>query len=123
MSGLRQVLNKRCEFTLDARLQSLNQGGGYPASLPQDSPDSAQSRAGAGRQLLGTRAAPVQEAVMNGTLTSKNCNIALRIGASTYRLDKYFAKAVNYTLMVTALSLVQVRPPGSGAVSSRRAAR
>lgn len=46
---------------------------------------------------------------MNGTLVSKNCQVALEVGASTYRLEKYYAKAVNYTLMVTALSLLQVR--------------
>ena len=47
--------------------------------------------------------------VLNGTLGSPNCGAALTLNATTYRLEVYYAKAVNYTLMITTLSFLQAR--------------
>jgi len=68
---------------------------------------------GAGRRPAAAAAAGA-DVVMNGTLASANCGLALRLGAATTHVQAYFAKAVNYTLMVTALSFVQARPPAPG---------
>ena len=53
------------------------------------------------------------DAALNGTLVSANCGLRLSLGATTYRLEVYYAKAVNYTLLVTTLSFLQVRPVAS----------
>ncbi len=45
---------------------------------------------------------------MNGTITSQNCRIRLRLSAETTHMEQYYAKAVNYTLLITALSFIQV---------------
>lgn len=49
--------------------------------------------------------------VLNGTLGSPNCGTVLAMNATTYRLEVYYAKAVNYTLMITTLSFLQARAP------------
>ncbi len=68
---------------------------------------------GAGRRPAAAAAAGA-DVVMNGTLASANCGLALRLGTATTHVQAYFAKAVNYTLMVTALSFVQARAPAPG---------
>ena len=48
------------------------------------------------------------ELLVNGTLTSANCGIALELGAATAHMEQYYAKALRYTLMTTAAALLQV---------------
>ena len=50
----------------------------------------------------------VAELLMNGTLVSDNCGMVLDINATYVRLEEYYAKAVNYTLMITIVSFLQV---------------
>ena len=45
---------------------------------------------------------------MNGTVSSASCHIVLLLSATTTHLEVYFAKAVNYTLMITSVSFIQV---------------
>lgn len=47
--------------------------------------------------------------LMNGTLVSRNCGLSVRISAASVQVEKYYSKAVNYTLMMTAVSFFQVR--------------
>ena len=47
--------------------------------------------------------------LMNGTLISRNCGLSVRISAASVQVEKYYSKAVNYTLMMTAVSFFQVR--------------
>ena len=49
-----------------------------------------------------------EDITLNGTLKSANCGILVRISASTTHIAAYYAKAVNYTLMITAVSFLQV---------------
>ena len=56
---------------------------------------------------------PTSEMMMNGTLGSDNCGMVLSINVTYVRLEEYYAKAVNYTLMITIISFVQVQG-GSG---------
>lgn len=46
---------------------------------------------------------------LNGTLSSPECGIALGLNATTTHVEEHYAKAINYTLMVTAISFLQVR--------------
>lgn len=50
----------------------------------------------------------VPQVLMNGTLHSEACGLALQLNASSTRLDVYYTKAVNYTLMITSLAFLQV---------------
>ena len=49
--------------------------------------------------------------LMNGTLTSRNCGLSVQISAASVQVEKYYSKAVNYTLMMTAVSFFQVSEP------------
>ena len=49
--------------------------------------------------------------VIAGNVTSENCRVEMRVNATAMRFDVYYAKAMNYTLMVTAASFIQVRMP------------
>lgn len=44
---------------------------------------------------------PAMEVVMNGTLVSENCGLVVAINATFVRLEQYYAKAVNYSFMIT----------------------
>ncbi len=46
--------------------------------------------------------------VMNGTLAAAGCGILVRLSATTTHIERYYAKAVNYTLMITGVSFFQV---------------
>ena len=111
-------MRKRCSFRLDMVVYTA---AGAPA--PAASASSLTSAGaphpkfgvagavGTPRNLgVGLAGAPPGDVVMNGTLASANCALALRVGAATTHIQAYFAKAVNYTLMITALSFVQVLP-------------
>ena len=45
---------------------------------------------------------------LNGTLSSPECGIVLGLNGTTTHVEEHYAKAVNYTLMVTAVSFLQV---------------
>ena len=49
------------------------------------------------------------DVAMNGTITSQNCRIQLQLTAATSHQEQYYSKAVNYTLLITALSFIQAR--------------
>ena len=53
-----------------------------------------------------------QDLILNGTLLSRNCGMQLQVNATTFCKEVYEAKAVNYTFMVTALTLLQVHTKG-----------
>ena len=46
--------------------------------------------------------------IFNGTLVSRNCGIHIAISAAGVQLEKYYSKAVNYALMMTAVAFLQV---------------
>lgn len=50
----------------------------------------------------------VGDLLLNGTLTSRNCGTRLTLSLATAHVEEYYSKAVNYTLMITALGLLQV---------------
>ena len=58
---------------------------------------------------------PSTDAALNGTLVSLNCGLKLAMGATTFRQEVYYAKAVNYTLLITTLSFLQVGGPEQAA--------
>jgi hypothetical protein len=47
---------------------------------------------------------------LNGTLSSLECGIVLDVNGTATHVEEHYAKAVNYTLMVTAVSFLQVGP-------------
>ena len=53
-------------------------------------------------------AGDASQVVLNGTLVSRNCGLRVRISAASVQVEKYYSKAVNYTLMMTAVSFFQV---------------
>ena len=57
---------------------------------------------GEGRNL------PVHNLAFEGLLTSPNCGVELRINTTSIQLQAYYNKAINYTLLVTCISLLQV---------------
>ena len=105
-------MRKRCSFRLDMLVRAA--AGSPPPAGNTSSDDAANPSPGPGSKAAGIAAgapgpgAPAGDVVMNGTLASGNCGLSLRIGAATTHIQAYFAKAVNYTLMITALSFVQV---------------
>ncbi|KAK9829544.1 hypothetical protein WJX72_006402 [[Myrmecia] bisecta] len=121
-----QQLKKRCEFMLELSVSHLADAvagqSGHSARLTSSELDALQDeldeQAAANQWGLHSDAAlptPVyvppaeqSDVVLNGTLISSNCGISLGINATTTHVETYYAKAVNYTLMVTALSFVQV---------------
>jgi hypothetical protein len=111
-------MRKRCSFRLDVLVRAA--AAASPARAA-----GAPAPGGAGPDAPGAALKPAAAAgadvVMNGTLASGNCGLALRLGAATTHVQAYFAKAVNYTLMVTALSFVQARPGARPAWPARRA--
>jgi hypothetical protein len=50
--------------------------------------------------------------VLNGTLVSANCGLALALEGSSSHLAQHYAKAIRYTACMTALALLQVRLSG-----------
>ena len=54
------------------------------------------------------------DAIVNGSITSPNCGLALGLNASTTHIEAYYAKAVNYTAMITLLAFVQVGGRAAG---------
>ncbi len=52
-------------------------------------------------------AVDASQVLMNGTLVSRNCGLRVRISAASVQVEKYYSKAVNYTLMMTAVSFFQ----------------
>lgn len=50
-----------------------------------------------------------EDVYMNGTLSSPECGIMLGLNGTTTHVEEHYAKAINYTLMVTAVSFLQAR--------------
>lgn len=97
-------MRKQCSFRLDLLVRT--------AAAPPARGANASAPGGPGSETLDAKpqlALAAGDMLMNGTLASPNCGLALRLGAATTHVQAYFAKAVNYTLMITALSFVQAR--------------
>ena len=45
---------------------------------------------------------------MAGMISSQNCNVSLAVDAASFHLEKYYTKAVHYTLVVAILTFVQI---------------
>ncbi|KAK9820806.1 hypothetical protein WJX74_006344 [Apatococcus lobatus] len=99
-------LQKHCEFMLELTVEALNPEAATPhpgrrllrALRTQAPPQDSQYLAASERNDLA----------MNGTITSQNCHMQLQLFAETTHQEQYFSKAVNYTLLMTALSFIQV---------------
>jgi hypothetical protein len=52
-------------------------------------------------------AAETEYLVMNGSLVSQVCGVALELNVSSTKVEVYYSKAVNYTLMITTLTFIQ----------------
>ncbi len=52
--------------------------------------------------------AVLNDAVLNGTLESRDCGVRVALGAETQHLERYYAKATRYTLVISVLTFVQV---------------
>ena len=50
-----------------------------------------------------------EDVYMSGTLSSPECGIVLGLNGTTTHVEEHYAKAINYTLMVTAVSFLQAR--------------
>ena len=50
-----------------------------------------------------------EDVYINGTLSSPECGIVLGLNGTTTHVEEHYAKAINYTLMVTAVSFLQAR--------------
>jgi hypothetical protein len=44
----------------------------------------------------------------DGALWSEQCGVNLAVNTTSIQLQKYYNKAINYTLMVTCISFLQV---------------
>jgi hypothetical protein len=51
----------------------------------------------------------VEDLIVNGTISSSNCGVVLGVNATTTHIEAYYAKAINYTVMITLLAFAQVR--------------
>jgi hypothetical protein len=51
------------------------------------------------------------ETALEGTLSSVNCALTLALNGTTTHMEEQFAKAINYTLMITAVSFLQASCP------------
>lgn len=46
--------------------------------------------------------------IMNGSIFSTNCGVRLQLNATVTDIERQYRKAVNYTLMTTAIAFIQV---------------
>lgn len=99
-NGGQLPLRKECEFRIDMTIHVASDVGAGP------------------RRLLGgppSREPPADPLLLaNGSLYSPNCHVSLSLNSTSVSLDAYYAKAVNYSLMMTAISFVQVCLCGGG---------
>ena len=49
-----------------------------------------------------------EQLLMNGTMRSDACGLAIALDASLTHPDTYFSKATNYALMIISLTFLQV---------------
>lgn len=109
-TGGELAMKKKCEFRihLDSNMTSLAHAGSSSFgghSLPgHDSSDPTL----AALQSVKLQDEEAANMSLKGTLISENCGISMTVNASYIRLEEYYAKAVNYTLMITMLSFMQV---------------
>ncbi len=123
LHGGQLPLQKQCEFRLDVIINEAHSTGGMhqhqhhhgQRTSDTNTPNhrSGGMLGGARRLLLGgppARDHPPAEPLLlaNGSLYSPNCHIVLDLNSTSVSLDAYYAKAVNYSLMMTAISFVQV---------------
>lgn len=88
--------------TASARRGRRKQQRGLPAAVVGDTDALVGPEDGA------WGAPEADDLTLNGTLAAANCGISVRLSASTTHVERYYAKAVNYTLMITGISFIQV---------------
>ncbi len=64
--------------------------------------------AGPGQTKDGARGLDAGDWVLNGTLSSRNCGVALSMNLTMTHMEKLNSKSIKYTLMMTAVSFIQV---------------
>ncbi|CAK0754278.1 hypothetical protein CVIRNUC_002285 [Coccomyxa viridis] len=105
-------MDRECSFVLDMRVQAAKQAlkaGSKQLQAPQDGQAKDARKPG----VVGPLNAPEgdlqdEDVYMNGTLSSPECGIMLGLNGTTTHVEEHYAKAINYTLMVTAVSFLQV---------------
>lgn len=60
------------------------------------------------RRMQGNGTLAGGSVAFNGTLVSRNCGVRIAISASGVQQEKYYAKAINYTLLMTVIAFLQV---------------
>ena len=98
-------MEKGCEFVLDLGV-SYSAGSGSAGSKPSNQSGTAAGRAaGQKDDVKGLQAA---DWVLNGTLGSRNCGVAISMNLTMTHMEKLNSKSIKYTLMMTAVSFIQV---------------
>jgi hypothetical protein len=110
-----------CQLMLDLRLrvrpEAAAQGQraagrarqqGWPGASAHEGGMLPRSRGGQHHLLLAPNGLSAGDMVLNGTLVSRGCAMHLTLNLATAHAEEYYSKAVNYTLMITALGFLQV---------------
>jgi len=96
LGALNMTLQKRCRFKLVGRLE---EGGEATWNGERKQPPDAVSQ-------LDSSALALE---FSGMLSSPNCReFAVQINTTSIRLQAYYEKAINYTLLVTIIAFAQV---------------
>ncbi|GMH33221.1 hypothetical protein BSKO_01055 [Bryopsis sp. KO-2023] len=89
---------KECRFEVDlhATLADEDEGDGSHGLL-----------SGPKRNLLGD-SVEKPRLKMLGSLSSPNCNVSLSLNATSFQLEKFYAKSVHYTVVATIVTFAQI---------------
>lgn len=98
-------MEKGCEFVLDLGVHYSAGSGSAGAKQSNQSGTAAGRAAGQKDDVKGLQAA---DWVLNGTLGSRNCGVALSMNLTMTHMEKLNSKSIKYTLMMTAVSFIQV---------------
>jgi len=97
------TLSKRCRFSMKGKLLDLTEKEREASGEKETRLVPASGRRGGADGKL-----PMHTLEFDGELVSSNCGVNLHINTTSIQLQAYYDKAINYTLMVTCLSVVQV---------------
>mmetsp|Transcript_12111 Transcript_12111/g.34059 ORF Transcript_12111/g.34059 Transcript_12111/m.34059 type:complete len:656 (+) Transcript_12111:510-2477(+) len=106
-------LRKKCEFRIDLHPALVPAADQRAQPVSPTLPGSTKMTVsvpldGGWREPSQSNPSNLNEMIMNGTLVSSNCGLVVAVNATYVRLEEYYAKAVNYTLMITIISFIQV---------------
>ncbi|CAD7699222.1 unnamed protein product [Ostreobium quekettii] len=88
-------LSKACSFMLDLNVSIGKAEGGTGKEMGSDED--------------GTRSKSDKPSLqLQGSISSKNCNVSLSVTAATVHMEAYFAKALHYTLATTVVTFLQI---------------